>query len=117
MLKFGIITALDNMTSIVIQSLNKKTSVEIAEARDENGNVIELKAYSKEYSVDIRALVNADEFKTEAGQELTVGNQKFIIESTDQAENNSGWVEVSLTAKTADNAAITTYSAPHAQQG
>lgn len=117
MLKFGIITAIDNMTSIVVQSINKRSSVEIAEGRDENGNVIELKAYSKGYSVDIRALINTDEFKTEAGQELTIGTKKYIIETTDQAENNTGWVEVSLTARTADNAAITTYSAPQAQQG
>ena len=41
--KFGIITTVTGVESIIIQSINKKTSVEIAEARDENGTVIDLK--------------------------------------------------------------------------
>ena len=107
-MKFGIITTVTNVSeSIVIQSLNKKTSVEIAEARNEQGLVTAMKAYSKGYSVDIRALVNTDNLKTEAGQTLTIDNKTYIIESTDQAETNVGWVEVSLSAKTADSATIT----------
>lgn len=108
-MKFGIVTTVTGISSIIIQSLNLRTNVEIAEARGEDGKVVELKAYSKGKSVDIRALVNADALKTEAGQTLTIDNISYIIESTDQAENNSGWVEVSISAKTADSATITTY--------
>ena len=110
MTKFGIITTLTGTEDIIIQSINKKTSAEIAEARDESGRVIELKAYSQGKSVDIRALLNADKIQTEAGQTLTVEGQEYIIESTDQAENNTGWVEVSLSARTADSASITSYT-------
>lgn len=108
-MKFGIVTTVSGMDSIVIQSLNVRTNAEIAEARGEDGKVVELKAYSKGKSVDIRALVNADSLTTEAGQTLTIDNVEYIIESTDQAENNTGWVEVSISAKTADSATITTY--------
>ena len=107
--KFGIITTVTGVESIIIQSINKKTSVEIAEARDEDGHVTDLKAYSKGQSVDIRALLDADRVSTEAGQTLTIGTKTYIIESTDQAETNTGWVEVSLTARTADSATIAAY--------
>lgn len=107
-MKFGIITTVTGVSeSIVVQSLNKKTSVEIAEARNEQGLVTALKAYSKGYSVDIRALINTDNLKTEAGQTLTIDSKQYIIETTDQAETNVGWVEVSLSARTADSATIT----------
>ena len=109
--KFGIITTVTGAESIIIQSINKKTSVEIAEARDENGKVIDLKPYSKGQSVDIRALLDADSVSTEAGQTLTVDNVDYIIESTDQAETNTGWVEVSLSARTADSASVHNYTA------
>lgn len=109
--KFGIITTVSGIESIIIQSINKKTSAEIAEARNEEGKVIALQAYSQGKSVDIRALLNADEIQTEAGQSLSIDGANYIIESTDQAENNTGWIEVSLSARTADEAKINTYTA------
>ena len=108
--QFGIITTVTGASSIIIQSLNKKSTVEIAEARDENGKIIDLKAYSKGESVDIKALLDSTTVTTEAGQTLTIGSKSYIIESTDQAETNTGWVEVSLTARTADSAAIAAYT-------
>lgn len=106
-MQFGIITTVAGMESIVIQSINNRTSVDIAEARDETGKVIALKAYSQAKHVDIRALVNTNNVKTAAGQTLSIDNQTYIIETTDQAETNVGWVEVSLAARTADSATIT----------
>ena len=104
--RFGIITTVTGVENIIIQSLNNRTGADIAEARDESGKVIAFHPYSKNRTVDIRALLNADKIQTEAGQTLTIDQKEYIIESTDQAENNTGWVEVSITAKTADSATV-----------
>ena len=104
--KFGIITGNTGSTNMIIQSVSCRSSADIAEVRDESGKVIHFHPYSKNKTFDIRGLLNADTFSTEAGQTLSIGDKQYIIESTSQYETNTGWVEVSLTAKTADEATI-----------
>ena len=106
--KFGIITTDVGDKSIIIQSCNKRSGADIAEARNEKGEVIGYFPYSVNETYDIRGLLNADTTQTKAGQPLKIGEKNFIIESTDQAETNTGWVEVSFTAKTADSAEVYT---------
>ena len=109
--KFGILTTDSGLSNVIIQSISKKGNAEIAEARDQNGAIIALHAYSKSSTVEIRALLDADSVTTEAGQLITIGSQNYIIESTSQDESNTGWAEVSLTAKTADSATVTALDA------
>ena len=106
--KFGIITTDVGDKNIIIQSCNKRSGADIAEARNEKGKVIGFFPYSVNETYDIRGLLNADTTQSKAGQKLTIGGKDFIIETTDQSETNTGWVEVSFTAKTADSAEIYT---------
>lgn len=110
---FGIITTATGVTGIVINSLTINNTAEIAEARNEKGQVTDLKAYSKGETISVTGLLDG-ETTVSAGETLTIGEKNYIIESVDRNETNTGYVEVSLSARTADAAVIDAYVAPSA---
>lgn len=109
--KFGIVSNGTSATGLVVQSCNKDENVEIAEARDEKGHVAELKAYSKGVTYSITGLVKDGETENavEVGSTVTIDNLNLIVESVSRQETNTGFVQVSMTCRTADSATITTY--------
>lgn len=111
--QFGIITTTTGITGIVVNSLTTNNTAEIAEARNEKGQVTDLKAYSKGETISITGLLDGD-VTVEAGAKLTLGEKDYIIETVDRNETNTGYVEVSLSARTADAATIDAYTAPSA---
>ncbi len=111
--QFGIITTTTGITGIVVNSLTTNNTAEIAEARNEKGQVTDLKAYSKGETISITGLLDGD-VTVEAGAKLTLGEKDYIIETVDRNETNIGFVEVSLSARTADAAEIAAYTAPSA---
>lgn len=111
--QFGIITTTTGITGIVVNSLTTNNTAEIAEARNEKGQVTDLKAYSKGETISVTGLLDGD-VTVEAGAKLTLGEKDYIIETVDRNETNIGFVEVSLSARTADAAEIAAYTAPSA---
>lgn len=112
--QYGIITTTTGVTSIVVNSYTKSESSEIAEARDEKGQVIDFQAYSKGTTLNIKGLLNAATCSISAGALLTLDSVNYIVESCEIAETNTGFVEVTISAKTADAATIHAYTAPTA---
>lgn len=109
--KFGIISNGASATGLVVQSCNKDENVEIAEARNEQGRVAELKAYSKGTTYSVTGLVKDGESETTVmvGSTVTIDNLNLIVESVSKQETNTGFVQVTMTCRTADSATITTY--------
>ena len=109
--KFGIISNGASATGLVVQSCNKDENVEIAEARNEQGRVAELKAYSKGVTYSITGLVKdgENENAVEVGSTVTIDNLNLIVESVSKQETNTGFVQVTMTCRTADSATITAY--------
>jgi pyridoxine 5'-phosphate synthase PdxJ len=114
--QFGIITTTTGITGIVVNSLTTSNSAEIAEARDENGKITDLKAYSKAETISVSGLLDGS-IGVQAGAKLTLNSVDYIIESVEISETNTGYTEVSLTARTADSAAIAPYAAEEAAAG
>jgi len=109
--QFGIITTTSGaVTGIVVTSFQKQKTAEIAEARDSEGKVTDLKAYSVGTSITITGLLDATTVSVGAGDSLTLGAVNYIIESSNQNETNTTYCEVTITARTADAAAISPYS-------
>ena len=108
--QFGIITTTTGISGIVVNSLSRNKSAEIAEARNEKGEVTDLKAYSKGETISVTGLLDAESITIEPGSKLTLGKD-YIIESVDQSETNTGYAEVTLSARTADSAQIEAYAA------
>ena len=109
--QFGIITTTTGISGIVVNSFSRNKTAEIAEARNEKGEVTDLKAYSKGETISVTGLLDAESITIEPGSKLTLGEKDYIIESVDQSETNTGYVEVTLSARTADSAQIEAYGA------
>ena len=93
--QFGIITTTTGISGIVVNSFSRNKTAEIAEARNEK--------------ISVTGLLDAESITIEPGSKLTLGEKDYIIESVDQSETNTGYVEVTLSARTADSAQIEAY--------
>jgi len=107
--KFGIVTSLEGLTGgICVNSLSFSESAEIAEARDEKGKITDYAAYSNAKTVNITGVMDtAKGTLVTAGSKITLDGKDWIVDSVSKNESNSAFVEVSVSAKTADNAIIT----------
>ena len=110
--QFGIITTTTGITSIVVNSIQRNQHVEVAEARNESGHVTDMNAYGRTETVNIRGLLDAATCAITAGSTLTLGETTYLIESCDVSETNTGFAEVTISAKLSDAATITAYTAP-----
>lgn len=96
--QFGIVTTSTGVTSIVIQSLQYGTSVETANAMDENGVIIDINGYGKKTSVTIKGLLDGS-IGVAAGDKIEVNSESYIITSVQVSESNTGYAEVDISAE------------------
>lgn len=106
---FGIVTSVQGVSGgLVINSLSFSESAEIAECRGEKGEVLDLAAYSKAKTVNITGYLDSSKGTlATAGSKITLDGKDWIIDSVSKNESNSTFVEVSISARSADSAIIT----------
>lgn len=109
---FGIVAAdVTDMTSYgVLQEVDSSDSVEVAEARDEDGYITDMIAYSKTEEKTYNYVVNGT--KPTVGSVWVSGTLNFLITAVSQKHSNTEFSSGTLTAQRKDNATITAYSAP-----
>lgn len=107
--KFGIITDISGITGgIMVNSLDFSENCETVQARDQQGKVCDIAGVSNSKSVTITGLMDTAKGETaKAGSKITLDQKDWLIESVSRKESNNGWVELSISAKTADDAIIT----------
>lgn len=88
----------------IVQSEKETTQAEIAEARDEEGRVFAMKAYSKTSMRTIDALFAAGTTPPEAGAILTLGEWKGIVTEATIKRSNKEFTTISITAVNKDSA-------------
>lgn len=106
---FGIITSVEGLQAgITVNGLDFNDSAEIAQARNEKGQIIDLAAYSNAKSVSVSGVLDsAKGTLATAGSKLTLQGKDWIIESVQKQESNTSFITVTLSCRTADNAIIT----------
>lgn len=106
--KFGIVTDVSGITAgIMINSLDFNETVETAQARDELGRIVDIAAYSNAKTVSIQGLMDtAKGSVATAGSIITLDGKQWLIDSVAKRESNTGFVELTIGARTADNAQI-----------
>ncbi len=106
--KFGIVTDVSGITAgIMINSLDFNETVETAQARDELGRIVDIAAYSNAKTVSIQGLMDtAKGSVATAGSIITLDGKQWLIDSVAKRESNTGFVELTISARTADNAQI-----------
>ena len=110
--KFGIVTSTTGLSSgICVNSLDWNQSVETANALNEKGQVTDVAAYSRKSTVTVTGVQDtAKGTLAKAGDKLTLASKDYLITSVAKKESNSTFVEVTITAESADSAIITTIS-------
>ncbi|MDD3119600.1 MAG: hypothetical protein PHQ27_10500, partial [Victivallales bacterium] len=91
----------------VFQSVSEDESAEVAEARNENGQVIELRAYSKGVEKKFEGLIKSAGTIPAAGEAITVGDWNGLITAVSKSKENTGFNKITVTAKSADSAELT----------
>lgn len=106
--KFGIITDVSGITAgIMINSLDFSETVQTAEARDELGRITDIASYSNSKTVSIQGLMDtAKGSVATAGSIITLDGKQWLIDNVSKRESNTGFVELTISARTADNAQI-----------
>ena len=104
----------------VVQSCGVNTSQENAEARDEQGKVIELRSYSQSDERSIEALITSGKKPPKAGEKVTISAEKgnlagdYLCTSSNVTQSNTDYQKVSITLQKKDSAAIVPASSPSA---
>lgn len=104
----------------VVQSCGVNTSQENAEARDEQGKVIELRSYSQSDELSIEALITSGKTPPKAGEKVTISAEKgnlagdYLCTSSNVTQSNTDYQKVSITLQKKDSAAIVPASSPSA---
>lgn len=106
--KFGIITSTTGITGgLVINSIDTSESVTSAEALNEQGAVTDIAGYQQRRTINLRGYYDtAKGDLAEAGGIITIGGKDYLIESVQQTESNTSFVQVALTCVGADDAEI-----------
>lgn len=106
--KFGIITDVSGVTGgIMINSLDFSESVETAQARDELGRIVDIAAYSNSKTVSIQGFMDTSKGAVAtAGSIITLEGKNWLIDNVSKRESNTGFVELTISARTADEAQI-----------
>lgn len=92
----------------IVQSEVSRESAEMAEARNEDGKVFVMKAYSKTSEKTFEALFASGTTPPEAGKSITVGTWKGIVTQSSITRSNTAFTKISITAVCKDNASLLT---------
>lgn len=106
--KFGIITNQSAFTGVMLNSVDTNASVDIAECRNESGTVTDLQAYSVGETIAATGVLDTARGNIASpGATLTVESKSYIIDGVNKRETNTGFVEISINGRRADNAVLT----------
>ncbi|GEM_PF-4054117 len=111
---FGVFTSVSGVSSICkLNNLKYNESVDVAEKRDENGKVVEKKAYSRKVSVNgdgtlSTAVLTPSDVR--AGKSITLDSVAYMLTSVEVSESNTDFAKFSFTAESADGGTITEYA-------
>ena len=107
--KFGIVTSIDGLTAgVTVSGLDFSETVQQAEARNEKGQIIDMVGFSKRKTVNISGTMQQTASTlASAGSTITLDGKSWLITDVSRTESNTDFVQVSISATTADNAEIT----------
>lgn len=90
----------------IVQSENSKVTASIAEARDEEGKVIAMKAYSKTCEKTFEALFCAGTTPPDAGTQISVGSWNGVVTQATISKSNNDFTRITISAMMKDDAEV-----------
>lgn len=106
--KFGIISNLTGVQNgITVQSIDYSENVQVAQARGEKGELLDIAGYSQTRQINLTGLMDtAKGDPATAGSILTIDGKSYLIDSVSRRESNSSFVELTISARGGDDAEI-----------
>lgn len=106
---FGVVTSAAGLTAgIAVNSMTITSASESAEARDATGKVTDIKAYSVNTTLSATGVMDSEAGTlVTAGSSITIDSVAYLIDNVSKSETNTGYVTVTISAKTADGTVIT----------
>lgn len=107
--QFGIISSpvTGLSTGIMINSLDIQQNLQTAQARNEKGELVDLCGYSVGRTASISGYLDGQYSDLAAvGSTVTIGGKTYLIQSVSKTENNTDFVQVSISARQGDSASV-----------
>lgn len=84
-------------TGIIVNSINRNTNTETAEARDQKGKVIDIAVVSTGEEITIDGLATSG--GVSIGSTITIGNKKYLVTGASSTETNTAFKTQNVTAR------------------
>lgn len=99
---FGVTTNLSGTlgNGIIANSINHNNSVQVAEARDEKGKLLDLAPYSASHDISIDGLYVGE--GVDVGTVITIGEKDYLVSTSNKTESNTEFQRSSVTAVCGD---------------
>lgn len=99
---FGITTDLSGSlgAGLIANSIQFSNTVDVAEARDEKGKLLDLAPYSKSSEISVDGLFVGT--GVEVGSKITIGGKDYLISTSNKSESNTEFNTASVTARCGD---------------
>ena len=100
---FGVTTDLSGSigTGLIANSLSWSDTVDVAEARDEKGKLLDLAPYSKNGSVSIEGLYVGE--GVQVGTVISVGGKDMLVSQNDHSERNTEFQQSTIQCRYGDD--------------
>ena len=100
--KFGIVSDVSGLsTGIIVNSITHNFNSDVAQARNEKGQLIDIAAYGENEEITVNGLTTGTGVTN--GSVITIGSKKYLVTSTSQTENNTEFVTQNVTARYSKN--------------
>lgn len=89
---------------LIVNSLNSQKTTDVAEARNEKGQIIDLAAYSLNETLSIDGLFVGN--GVEPGTVVTVGSKEYLVTDSSKTESNTDFQQGSISCRRSDEATL-----------
>lgn len=95
--KFGIVTTVSGFTGIKVNSISRTYNTQTAEARNENGQVIDIATYGNGEEISVDGLTTGNGVKP--GSVVKLGSKNYLVTAASESESNTAFVTQNATAR------------------
>lgn len=106
---YGVGTFPSTGAGFICNNFNEEETAEKAQARNENGQVIDEWTYSVGRSFSATGLIDDVDKLPKAGETFTLNGKTYLIDSISKPRTNTGAAEITFSGSAADDATLHPY--------
>ena len=95
--KFGIVTTVSGFTGITVNSISRTYNTQTAQARNEQGQVIDIATYGNGEQISVDGLTTGNGVRP--GSIVKLGAKNYLVTAASESESNTAFVTQNATAR------------------